>query len=157
MNAIELLKEDHQMALSLVGELESADNQAGTDPTQTENFNKLHQALKLHTRMEEEIFYPALENFDETKDMIEEAYQEHEQVDQLLVQLSSQSPNEEEFQESLAELRSDLEHHIEEEETEIFPQAEQLLGKQRLEEMGRQMQMMKDNTKQVAATMKRRP
>lgn len=156
MNAIELLKDDHQMALSLVGELEAADEQTGTNPVYTETFNKLHQALKLHTRMEEEIFYPALESLPETQDIVAEAYQEHEKVDQLLLQLSSQAPNEEDFQENLAELRSDLEHHIEEEENEMFPQAEQLLGQQQLEEMGRQMQMLKDNTTQVAATMKRR-
>ena len=156
MNAIELLKEDHQMAMSLITELESADEQAGTDATQTETFNKLQQALKLHTRMEEEIFYPALESFDETSDLVTEAYQEHEQVDQLLAQLSSQAPNEEEFQEALAELRSSIEHHVEEEENEMFPQAEQVLGQQRLQEMGQQMQAMKKDGQQVAATMRRR-
>jgi hemerythrin-like domain-containing protein len=155
MNAIELLKDDHQMALGLIRELESADDQMGTNPTHTETFNKLHQALKLHSRMEEEIFYPALASLAETRELIAEAYQEHEQVDELLVQLSSQSPNEEEFQDDLAELRIDLEHHIEEEETEIFPQAEQLLGLQQLEEMGRQMQAIKGNSQQIAATMRR--
>lgn len=156
MNAIELLKDDHQMAMSLITELESADDQVGTDGSQTETFNKLHQALKLHTRMEEEIFYPALESFDETRDLVKEAYTEHDQVDQLLMQLSAQSPNEEEFQELLAELRSDIEHHVEEEEGEMFPQAEQLLGQQRLQEMGQQMQAMKSDGHQVAATMRRR-
>ncbi len=156
MNAIELLKEDHQMARSLITELETADDQAGTDPTQTETFNKLQQALKLHTRMEEELFYPALEGFAETKDLVGEAYQEHDQVDQLLAQLSALAPNEEDFQDTLTELRADIEHHVEEEENEMFPQAEELLGQSRLEEMGRQMQAMKDNTQQVAATMRRR-
>ncbi len=156
MNAIEILKEDHQMAMSLIAELETADDQAGTDPTQTETFNKLQQALKLHTRMEEEIFYPALESFAETKDMVGEAYKEHDQVDQLLAQLSALAPNEEDFQDTLAELRADIEHHVEEEENEMFPQAEELLGQTRLAEMGRQMQDMKDNTQQVAATMRRR-
>lgn len=156
MNAIELLKEDHQLAISLIDELETADDEAGTDPVQTENFNKLHQALIVHTRMEEEVFYPALENLDETRDMIKDADQEHEQVNQLLTQLSSQAPNEEEFQEALAELRSRLEDHIEEEENELFPQAEQLLGQQRLQEMGRQMQAIKGDSRQVEAAMRRR-
>ncbi len=156
MNALELLKEDHQMAIRLIEELEAADNRVGTDPTQTETFNQLQQALKLHTRMEEEIFYPALETFDDTQDLAEEAYKEHDKVDRLLIRLSSQAPNEEEFQETLAELRSNLEHHIEEEENEMFPQAEELLGQRHLEEMGRQMQKMKDNTQVIAATMKRR-
>lgn len=77
-------------------------------------------------------------------------------MDQLLAQLASQAPGEEDFQDSLAELRSDLEHHIEEEENDMFPQAEQLLGQKQLEELGRQMQAIKDNSQQVAATMRRR-
>jgi hemerythrin-like domain-containing protein len=155
MTAIELLEEDHQLAINLIDELESADDDAGTDPTNTETFNQLHEALKLHTRLEEEIFYPALESFDETRDLIKEAYKEHEKVDQLLARLSSKAPNEEEFQENLAELRSSIEQHVEEEEGEIFPKAEELLGASKLEQMGEQMQRAKDNAKVVAATMRR--
>ncbi|HZS04221.1 MAG TPA: hemerythrin domain-containing protein [Blastocatellia bacterium] len=155
MNAIELLKEDHQEVMRFIEELEGADDEAGTDPTDTETYNKLAQALKLHTRMEEEVFYPVMEGFSETREMIREAYKEHDQVDHLLAQLSTMAPNEEEFQDVLAELRDSIEHHVEEEEGELFPKAEELCGQERLNEMARQMEKMK-NSRTVAATMRQR-
>jgi hemerythrin-like domain-containing protein len=156
MNAIELLKEDHEQALRLIEELESVDEKVGTDPTDTEKFNKLHQTLRMHTEVEENFFYPVLEEFDEVKQLVEEAYQEHDRIDQLLSQLTTVAPNDAEFQEILAELRSNFEHHIEEEEGTLFPGAEEIFDEVELEELGRQMEEMKSNSKTVAATMKRR-
>lgn len=156
MNAIELLKEDHQEALRLMTELETAAEEAGTDPTYTETFNKLNQALKMHTRIEEEVFYPAMEEFNEMRDLVRESYKEHDQMDQLLMQLSTMAPNEEEFQETLAELRDAVEHHIEEEEGEMVPKAEELCNQSRLQEMGRKMEEIKNDSRRVAATMRRK-
>jgi len=156
MNAVELLKEDHEEALQLIGELESVDEKVGTDPTDTEKFNKLHQALRLHTEMEGNFFFPALEEFDEVKQLVEDTYQEHDRIDQLLTLLMTAAPNETEFQETLAELRDNLEHHIEETEGALFPSVEELLEEDELEELGRQMEEMKSNSKTIMAAMKRR-
>jgi hemerythrin-like domain-containing protein len=156
MNAIELLMEDHQKALRLMEELEAVDEKVGTDPTDTETFNKLHQALRLHTEIEEDIFYPAMEGFDVAKQIVEVAYEEHDRIDQLLSHLATLAPNETNFQETLAELRSNLEHHIEEEEGILFPSAEELFDEVKLDELGRQMEEMKGDSKIVAAAMKRR-
>jgi hemerythrin superfamily protein len=132
MNAIELLKQDHQQAAAMMQQLAAADEGGqGKDPQHTEIFNDLKQALTLHTRMEEQVFYPAMEEFDEASHLIGEAYREHDQVDTL------------------------LEHHVEEEERDIFPLAQQLCGQQRLEEMGREMEQMKQG-QSVAATNRRR-
>ena len=156
MTALELLKEDHQEAINLIGELETADDEMGTDPRDTENFNRLNEALKLHTRMEEEIFYPAMEELEETRDLARAAYKERQMIDHLLAQLSTMSPSEEEFQDTLSELRDAIERHIEEEEGELFPKAEELCGQNRLNEMGRQMVWMKNNSRVRATTMRRR-
>ncbi|MFN7945096.1 MAG: hemerythrin domain-containing protein [Blastocatellia bacterium] len=156
MNAIEMLKEDHQEAFRLIEELETADDETGTDPTYTETFNKLNRALKMHTRVEEEVLYPAMEEFNETRDLIRESYKEHDQVEQLLAQLSTLAPNEEEFQDILAELRDAVEHHVDEEEGELFPKVEELCNQSRLQEMGRRMEEIKGNTQKVAATMRRK-
>jgi hemerythrin-like domain-containing protein len=156
MNAVELLKEDHEEALRLIEELESVDEKIGTDPTDTEKFNKLHQMLRLHTEVEENLLYPALEEFDEVKQLVEDAYLEHDRIDQLLSQLGTAAPNETEFQERLAELRNNLEHHIEEAEGTLFPSAEELFEEVELEELGGQMEEMKNNSKAVVAAMKRR-
>src|ERR1051326_458076 len=143
MNAIKLLTEDHKEAMSLIEQLENADNQTGTNPIQTEVFNKLKTALTIHTNIEEQVFYPAMEKFEETRDMIREAYREHQEVDRLLNEMSALSPHQEEFQDKLSELKDSIEHHVDEEENDLFPQAEELCGQSRLEEMGRQMEQIK--------------
>ena len=144
MNAIELLKEDHRESMELIEQLElTGEDEAGVEGMPTETFNQLKSALTLHTQLEEKVFYPAMQQFDETREMIAEAVQEHQHVDQLLDEMTALSPGDEEFQELLAELRESIENHVEEEENELFPKAEELCGQQRLEEMGRQMQEMK--------------
>ena len=148
MNAIEMLKEDHREAMELIEQLELAGDatdadDVGVEGMPVETFNQLQSALTLHTQLEEKIIYPAMRQFDETRAMIDEAVQEHQQVDQLLDEMTSLAPGDDEFQELLAELRDSIEHHVDEEENELFPKAEELCGQQRLEEMGRQMQEMK--------------
>ena len=147
MNVVELLREDHEEALQLIEELESVDEKTGADPTNTETFNKLHQALRLHTEVEENFFYPVIGEFDEVKQVVEDAYQVHDRIDQLLSQMTTTDPNEAEFQETLAELRYNLEHHIEVEEGRLFPSAEELFEEVELEELGQQIEEMKSNRK----------
>jgi len=145
MNAIELLKQDHQEALSVLDELEIAEEEL--DETESaqgqQSFTRLHSLLKVHTRIEEEIFYPALEQFSETRELVRDAFREHEQMDELLTQLAGLDPVEEEFQELLSELRDSLDQHIEEEEGELFPKAEEVCGQARLNELGQQMEQLK--------------
>lgn len=92
MNAIELLKEDHRKALELIGDLEIADDEPGTDPTDTERFNRLKEALELHTKIEEELLYQVMGQVEETRDLIDESYEEHEEVDEILTLLSTKAP-----------------------------------------------------------------
>lgn len=156
MTAIELLKKDHQKAISLIEELETADDEVGMDPTYTETFNHLNELLKMHTRIEEDVFYPAMKEFDESRDLVREFQKEHKEVDLLLAQLSTMAPNVEEFQDILSEMWEILDRHIDEEENELFPMAERWCDESRLREMGRQMQEMKDNSRVEAATVRRR-
>ncbi|MBI3653062.1 MAG: hemerythrin domain-containing protein [Acidobacteria bacterium] len=160
MNAIELLKEDHRETLELLERLETLEDEMdaeddGIEVLPTELFNQLKAALTLHTQLEERIFYPALRAFAETREMIPEALAEHQAVDELLEEMAQLSPHEEEFQNKLEELREQVEHHIEEEEDEMFPKAEELCGQQRLDELGQQLQQMKQQRSQAATT--RRP
>ena len=152
MNAIELLKNDHQEASSLMEQIELADK---GDRSAKELFTQLKQALTLHTQVEEQVFYPALKSFEETKDMVPEALEEHQEVDDLLAEMAALSPGNDEFMDKFTELRDAVEHHVEEEENEMFPKAEKALGESRLQEMGRQMQQMKEG-KSATATNKRR-
>jgi hypothetical protein len=77
-------------------------------------------------------------------------------VHYMLSHLTTLAPNEIVFQETLAELRHNLEHHIEEEETILFPSAEELFDEVKLEEIGRKMEEMKNNSKTLMAAMKHR-
>lgn len=161
MNIVEMLKEDHREAEDLIEQLESIDTdldddeEVGTGEMPQDIFNQLKKALTLHTQAEEQIIYPAMKQFPETADLIPEAIEEHQQVDQLLEEMAQLSPTDDEFQEKLEELKEDLLHHIEEEEDELFPKAEELCGEERLEEMGRQMQALKQG-RSAAATVKRK-
>ena len=160
MNAIELLKEDHREALELLDRLENLEDELdqddeGVEVLPTELFNQLKSALTLHTRLEEQVFYPAMREFDETREQIGEALEEHQAVDQILDEMSDLSPGDEEFIDKLEELKENLEHHIEEEEDDLFPKAEELCTKKRLDEMGRQMQQMKQG-RSAAATTRRK-
>jgi hemerythrin-like domain-containing protein len=145
MNITELLKEDHREAESLIAELEGGNSS-------NETFGKLKNALTLHTQIEEEIFYPALENFDETEDLIDEAYQEHSDVDQLLEDMSATEVGSEDFQELLTQLKESINHHVEEEENQLFPLSERLLGAERLDEMGSEIENMKSSSTMTQTT-----
>jgi len=163
MTAIEFLKNDHQEAMTMFDQLENADaDQLQTADENTaavrsimNTFNKLKNALVRHTQIEEQVFYPALENFDQTRDLISESYAAHQEVEDLLQEMSSLSPTDDEWMDKVMELRESVEHHVDEEENELFPKAEQLLGQSRLQEMGRQMQEMKRG-RSATATMKRK-
>jgi hemerythrin-like domain-containing protein len=140
MTAIELLKQDHDEAMRMIGQLERVEQGAQLRGSNLELFGRLKSALALHTMVEEQIFYHSLANLEETKELIKESYDEHRTVDALLVKMSAPSQD---WRAALGELKSALQHHVREEETELFPRAERLLGRQRLQEMGRKIANIK--------------
>ncbi len=156
MNATELLKKDHQKAMSLIGELEAAERQVGTVQTNVDIFNHLNELLMTHTIIEEEVFYPAMREFDESRDLARTIRREQKKFGPLLSHLSTMAPNVEDFQRTLADLRENVERHIDEEENELFPLAEELITRQRLEEMGLRMQEMKYDSRVKASAIRRR-
>jgi hemerythrin-like domain-containing protein len=156
MTATELLRHDHQKAMRLIDELEDADRQVGTEPTNIDIFNHLNELLMTHTLIEEEVFYPAMKEFDESRDLARTLRRGHKEFERLLSHLSTMAPNVEDFQRTLADLRGSVERHIDEEEQELFPLAEELCEPERLEEMGGRMQEMKYNSRAKIAVIRRR-
>ena len=156
MTAMELLKEDHQKALNLIRELEDAGHQVGTNPTYTDAFNHLNELLMMHTFIEEEVFYLAMKEYDESRDLVREYRKQDREFERLLSHLATLAPNVEEFQEKLSDLRWSVERHIDEEENELFPLAEELCGQSELQEMGRRMRDMKYDSRAKAATIRRK-
>src|ERR1041384_3057310 len=138
MDAIDLLKQQHKEAMSLMQRLEGdAAQRAGAH---SEAFEQLKDALTLHTKIEEEGFYPALEQFAETSALVKESYAEHRQVDQLLERMSgAEQTTPADWPQLLVELKSAVVHHVDEEENKLFPLAIRLLARDRLQEMTREM------------------
>jgi len=152
MNAIELLEADHKRVKGILAQL-SESTERGIKK-RTELLAKLEMEITLHTQIEEEILYPAFKQAGgkEQDVMYYEAKEEHRTVDSLVLpDLKSTDPSTPEFTGRVKVVKELLEHHIEEEETEMFPQAKKLLGKALLEELGAQMQAMKAAHKKATA------
>jgi hemerythrin-like domain-containing protein len=139
MDAFSLLKEDHRKVEELFSQLESASGGAA----KMRVFEQIKTELELHTHIEETIFYPALEEPKQTHDLTLEAYEEHDVVKKLLQELSrAKSPNEE-WEAKAKVLQENVEHHVEEEENELFPKASKALGAEEIETLGEQMESEK--------------
>ncbi len=148
MNAIDLLKADHERVKGILSQL-SESTERGVKK-RTELLNKLEMEISIHTRLEEEILYPAYKKAGgkEQDVMYYEAKEEHRTVDSLVLpDLKHTDPSTPEFAGRVKVVKELLEHHIEEEETEMFPQAKKLLGKAELEELGTQMETLKTQLK----------
>jgi hemerythrin superfamily protein len=144
MNAIDLLKADHQRVKAILTQL-SESTERGIKK-RTELLTKLEMEITIHTKLEEEILYPAFKEAGgkEQDVMYYEAKEEHRTVDSLVLpDLKETDPGTPEFSGRVKVVKELLEHHIEEEETEMFPQANKLLGKAKLNELGLQMEEMK--------------
>jgi hemerythrin-like domain-containing protein len=139
MDAFNLLKADHKKVAQLFDELESANGKA-----KLQVFEQIKTELELHTHIEEKIFYPALEKPRDTHDLTLEAYEEHDVVKKLLQQLSKARTANDEWEAQAKVLRENVEHHVEEEENELFPKAESALGEEKIEALGEEMAAEKE-------------
>ena len=121
MDAITLLKSDHDLVKSLLAELETT-TERGVK-TRTELFARIKDELTVHEIIEEEIFYPELKAHPKAEDIVLEGYEEHHVVDLLLGELSDLAVDDETWGAKAKVMQENVEHHIEEEEGEMFPQA----------------------------------
>jgi hemerythrin-like domain-containing protein len=134
MDAFQLLKEDHRKVEQLFSELESATGKAKLDV-----FKQIKTELELHTHIEEKIFYPALEEPEETHDLALEAYEEHAVVKTLLKELGRARTANDEWEAQAKVLQENVEHHVEEEENELFKKADSALSEEELEDLTERM------------------
>ena len=138
MDAFELLKADHKKVNGLFDELEAA-----TGKAKLSVFDQIKTELELHTHIEEKIFYPALEKPEETHDLTLEAYEEHKMVKTLLAKLSGARTADDEWQAQAKVLRENVEHHVDEEENELFDKADDALSDEEIETLGQRMEAEK--------------
>lgn len=151
MNAIELLKADHEKVKQLLTEISETTERAVKK--REELLNKIKMELSIHTTIEEEDFYPAFKEAgakDELK-MYYEALEEHRAVESLVLpDLLNTEPGSVEFSGRIKVMKELLEHHIEEEEKEMFANAAKLMSEEQLQELGKQMEEKKNSLKKAA-------
>jgi hemerythrin superfamily protein len=138
-DAIAMLKADHRQVRTLFQQYEET-----SDPYLKQIIAEhVFAELTLHTLLEETIFYPALAELAdaEGQQLVDGALQDHQRVSELVADLR-EDDNDEEFEVRFCELRDHVEQHVEEEETALFPKAEQSLG-EHLEEITALMQERK--------------
>jgi hemerythrin-like domain-containing protein len=146
MDAITLLKADHDKVKKLLGELEST-TERGVK-TREGLFAKIKGELTGHETIEEEIFYPALKEHPKAKDLVLEAYEEHHVVDQVMAELEGLDVSDETWGAKATVMKENVEHHIDEEEQEMFAQARKVFDKSELEDLGARMEERKRSAQQ---------
>lgn len=149
MNPFELLKKDHQKVAELIDRVENTTDRASK--TRQDLFEQIKEELEIHAQIEETIFYPALQVETETEDITREAYEEHKLVKTLLQELDQMPKDDEQWAAKFKVLKENVEHHVEEEEGEMFTKAKQALGKDELEELGDEME---EEKKRMMAAMR---
>jgi hemerythrin-like domain-containing protein len=144
MDAITMLKDDHDKVKKLLNELEPTTERG--IKTRSELFASLKGELTIHEIIEEEIFYPALKGHPRAKDIVLEGYEEHHVVDMLMGELEDLDVADESWGAKAMVMKENIEHHIEEEEGEMFPKARQVFDRQELEDLGARMAERKESS-----------
>jgi hemerythrin-like domain-containing protein len=142
VDAITLLKDDHAKVKKMLTALEETTERAVK--TRQEGLAELKRELQIHEAIEEEIFYPALKQHAEAKEIVLEAYEEHDVVDTIMGEIERTPVEDERWAAKFKVMKENLEHHIEEEEGEMFKHARDVFDRETLEELGRQMKERKD-------------
>ena len=143
MDAIALLKADHAKVKRLLADLEST-TERGVK-TRAELFATIKGELTLHEIVEEEIFYPELKAHPKAKDIVLEGYEEHHVVDVLMSELEALDVSHETWGAKALVMKENVEHHIEEEEGEMFRQARSVFDAAELDDLGQRMEARKQS------------
>jgi len=141
MDGLALLKKDHDSIKKQLKDLEETTSKAVK--TRQDLFGRLKLTLTVHEQMEEAVLYPALKQHAEAKDIVLEAYEEHDVVDKVLGDLEATPFDDDSWHAKLKVMSENLHHHIEEEEQDMFDTARQIFDRDVLEQLGEQMQQIK--------------
>jgi hemerythrin superfamily protein len=147
MDALELLKQDHQTVKELFEQAEGMED----GKEQRQIFTQIKKELETHARIEETVFYPAMQKHEELKDMVLESIEEHKQVKTLLREMDDLAKDSDKFEPKLKVLMENVEHHAEEEEEgKMFPKVRKLIDQAALEELGQELEKAKGKKSKAA-------
>ena len=145
MNAIDLLEQQHREVEKLFKKIEKA------GPDEKEKlFDELADSLAVHAAIEEQHFYPATKDA-RTEELLQEAVEEHLSVKRIIADLLEMEPDDAQFDAKIKVLQEQVEHHVEEEEGELFPKVRKLHSKDELEDLGVLMEQTAEELKEQGA------
>jgi hypothetical protein len=147
MDALTLLKTDHDRVKKMLAEGEDTTERAVK--TRSELMLTLKREMMVHERIEEEIFYPALKEHPKAKEIVLEGYEEHHVVDEIMGELEQTDVSDETWGAKFKVMKENIEHHIEEEEGEMFKNARDVFDREELEQLGARMAELKEAAMQL--------
>ena len=140
MDAITLLKQDHKAVEKLFKQFEKAKQPA----ERRKVAEKVVKELSIHAAIEEMLFYPAVrDRVPKAEDMVLESLEEHHVVKWVLSEVEDMKADNERFKAKMTVLIENVRHHVEEEESELFPQVRKAVGRKELGELGDAMEKAK--------------
>lgn len=151
VDAINMLKQDHRNVEKLFQGWQRATNA----DLQFGICQEICSELEMHTAIEEQCFYPGIRSLAGLEDMIDESYQEHGQVKQLCGEIRAMSAGQAQLRSMMTELKQAVEHHVKEEESELFPKVRETCDQQWLLGVGQAMQQQKSQMQAQAPTEQR--
>jgi hemerythrin-like domain-containing protein len=149
MDATELLMRDHATVRRLAETFEKGED----DKAKAEAVAEILALLKVHTAIEEEIFYPAVRTeVGEVEDLVLEGVEEHHVAKELIAEIEGLKPADEAWEPKVTVLIENVEHHVEEEESEMFPKVRKGLDAPRLAALGQEMALRRNALQYDAMT-----
>ena len=144
MEAIRLLEADHKVVKDLFEKYDAAGDNAFRSKQAL--FETIKSELLVHMDVEETIFYPTVKatSSEELKDDVREADEEHHVAKLLMTEISAMTPEDEQYDAKVTVLKENIEHHVKEEEGEMFPLVKKRFDKTRLEQLGDEMEERKE-------------
>ncbi len=142
MDAIQLLKRDHDQFRALLEKLEDTSDRA--IKSRTALFHTLKAELVAHETIEEEILYPTMGEFASAEDIVAHSYEEHHVIDVLLDELDALAFDDPAWSPKAHVLKENLEHHLKDEEEDLFPKVQRLLDADRRKTLGAEMEERQD-------------
>lgn len=134
-----LIEADHRKVEELFAEFEGTKDAKKSQQI----FNQIYKELTLHAKAEELVFYPAMQEYDEAQEYIEEAEEEHDSAKVLLEQMKALKPKDAEFQTKMQQLKESVTHHVGEEESEIFDVVRECMDDEELKALAQEFKAAK--------------
>jgi hemerythrin superfamily protein len=139
MNAIDLLKKQHREVEELFEQFESAGEKA--TKTKERLCREISDHLAVHAEIEEKLFYPEAKQ-ENTEELLRESVEEHLAMKRILADLVEKGTDDEQFEARMTVLKEQVEHHVEEEEKDLFPKVRKSCSTEELEDLGTRMETL---------------